>query len=177
VTYNHPIYSATAGDWRLAGELEIGEEVLTYTGAATLCRKAPLPGAHTVYNLEIKDWHNFLVGELGVVVHNSCISKVAALSKYKQWRRTHPPGTQDQQYILHLKQMLQDGDLFEFYQRPIVTTTHNGKTYLIDGHHRWQAAKEISFPNLNHTDVSPTPEALSSLTRYRNIQEVINDSF
>jgi hypothetical protein len=76
VTYNHPIYSATAGDWRLAGELEIGEEVLTYNGAATLCSKAPLPGAHVVYNLEVKDWHNFLVGELGVVVHNSCITWV-----------------------------------------------------------------------------------------------------
>jgi hypothetical protein len=77
VTYNHPIYSITADDWRLAGELEIGEEVLTYTGAATLCSKALLPGAHVVYNLEVKDWHNFLVGELGVVVHNSCWDKAA----------------------------------------------------------------------------------------------------
>jgi hypothetical protein len=77
VTYNHPIYSTTAGDWRLAGELEIGEEVLTYTGAATLCRKAPLPGAHTVYNLEVKDYHNFLVTGAGVVVHNTpnCIGE------------------------------------------------------------------------------------------------------
>ena len=82
VTYNHPIYSATAGDWRLAGELEIGEEVLTYNGAATLCSKAPLPGAHTVYNLEVKDWHNFLVGELGVVVHNNYFPKANELAKF-----------------------------------------------------------------------------------------------
>jgi len=71
VTYQHPIYSVTAGDWRLAGELEIGEEVLTKTGTATVVCSEWQEGSEVVYNLEVKELHNFLVGESGFVVHNS----------------------------------------------------------------------------------------------------------
>ncbi len=71
VTYQHPIYSVTAGDWRLAGELEVGEEVLIKSGEAVVKKSERKEGSETVYNLEIKDWHNFLVGEIGIVVHNA----------------------------------------------------------------------------------------------------------
>ena len=49
-----PIFSTTNNDWRLVGELEVGEKVLNY------------------HSVEIKDLHNFLVGDVGVVVHNNC---------------------------------------------------------------------------------------------------------
>ena len=61
----------TAGDWRLAGELEIGEEVLTKEGEATVICSERQVGREVVYNLEVKGLHNFLVGESGVLVHNS----------------------------------------------------------------------------------------------------------
>ena len=72
VTYQHPIYSVTSGDWKLAGELEIGEEVLTKSGNTKIVSSAKKEGSETVYNLEVKDLHNFLVSESGVLVHNSC---------------------------------------------------------------------------------------------------------
>jgi hypothetical protein len=72
ITYNHPIYSLTANDWRLAGELTIGETVLSRTGTTTLAAKKQLPGQQQVWNLEVREFHNFLVGESGVLVHNSC---------------------------------------------------------------------------------------------------------
>jgi hypothetical protein len=72
VTYQHPIYSVTAGDWKLAGELVIGEKVLTKSGETTVTRLFKKEGKEAVYNLEIKDFHNFLVGESGIVVHNAC---------------------------------------------------------------------------------------------------------
>ena len=72
VTFQHPIYSVTAGDWQLAGALEIGEEVLTMTGTATVICSERQEEREMVYNLEVKDLHNFLVCESGVVVHNSC---------------------------------------------------------------------------------------------------------
>ena len=71
VTYQHPIYSTTAGDWKLAGELEIGEEVLTKSGNTKVVNSSQKEGSETVYNLEIKELHNFLVGKSGVVVHNN----------------------------------------------------------------------------------------------------------
>lgn len=72
VTAAHPIFSATHQDWRLAGELEAGEKVLTYKGEATVISNERKPGNEFVYNLEVKDLHNFLVGDRGVVVHNAC---------------------------------------------------------------------------------------------------------
>ncbi|MBK9687289.1 MAG: hypothetical protein IPO65_05855 [Saprospiraceae bacterium] len=74
VTATHPIYSTTYHDWRLAGELEVGERVLTYKGEATVSSTEKRAGSETVYNLEVKDLHNFLVGDEGVVVHNGCWS-------------------------------------------------------------------------------------------------------
>jgi len=72
VTFQHPVYSVTAGDWRLAGALEVGEEVLTKSGTAKVVCSEREEGSEVVYNLEVKELHNFLVGESGVVVHNAC---------------------------------------------------------------------------------------------------------
>ncbi len=81
VTYQHPIYSLTAGDWRLAGELEVGEKVLTKAGESIVTISEEKEGVETVYNLEVKELHNFLVGESEVVVHNACASIVAKVKK------------------------------------------------------------------------------------------------
>mgnify|MGYP002361899030 CR=1 FL=1 len=80
VTATHPIYSTTYHDWRLAGELEVGERVLTYKGEATVSSTEKRAGSETVYNLEVKDLHNFLVGDEGVVVHNSCWDEAAKVA-------------------------------------------------------------------------------------------------
>ncbi|MBK8564837.1 MAG: hypothetical protein IPN76_16245 [Saprospiraceae bacterium] len=78
-TYNHPFYSATHQEWRTAGQLEIGEEVLTLHGKLTLAAKEKLgDGPTLVYNLEVKGFHNYLVGSEGIVVHNVCWNEVNA---------------------------------------------------------------------------------------------------
>ena len=76
VTAPHPIFSTTYNDWRLAGELEVGEKVLTYHGEATVLSNEKKAGSETVYNLEVKDLHNFLVGYAGVVVHNNYLQNL-----------------------------------------------------------------------------------------------------
>ncbi len=48
------------------------EKVLTYNGEAVVLSSEKKAGIETVYDLEVKDLHNFLVGESGIVVHNSC---------------------------------------------------------------------------------------------------------
>jgi hypothetical protein len=81
VTYVHPIY--TNQGWKPAGELEAGEEVLTYNGYKKVVSNNPLEGKYLVYNLEVKDLHNFLVGDEGAVVHNDysledCLKEIIA---------------------------------------------------------------------------------------------------
>ncbi|MCB9022934.1 MAG: hypothetical protein H6542_00015, partial [Lentimicrobiaceae bacterium] len=72
-TFSHPIFSVDINDWRAAGELEPGERVLSKAGNAALTSKKMLPGRFTVYNLEVAELHNFLVGKSGIAVHNSCL--------------------------------------------------------------------------------------------------------
>jgi len=79
VTYKHPIYSVTAGDWRMAGELEVGEKVLAKVGETTVSSSVKKEGSETVYNLEVKELHNFLVGESGIIVHNSYLDDLWVL--------------------------------------------------------------------------------------------------
>jgi len=107
VTYNHPVYSVTADDWRLAGELAVGEKVMTLESVAVLTGKEKLPGQQKVWNLEVREWHNFLVGESGVLVHNAYLLKkclddlieqladkakyvLGGTGKYKTVRGHHP---------------------------------------------------------------------------------------
>ncbi|HRI02059.1 MAG TPA: Hint domain-containing protein [Saprospiraceae bacterium] len=80
VTNNHPIYSVSKGDWQHAGHLEIGEEVLAKGGNAKVVSKERDLTIQAVYNLEIKDLHNFLVGDVGVVVHNGCLDWISKLA-------------------------------------------------------------------------------------------------
>mgnify|MGYP000388758511 CR=1 FL=1 len=110
VTYQHPIYSVTNGDWRLAGELEVGEQILTKDGEATVISSVKKEGSETVYNLEVKELHNFLVGELGVVVHNAC--NKALIKKYLDDAgdlADLPDGAQ-KSTLQKLKQMKDSGD-------------------------------------------------------------------
>ena len=98
VTYQHPIFSVTAGDWKLAGELEVGEKVLTKSGEATVTSSEKKGGAELVYNLEVKDLHNFLVGNEGVVVHNSCW-KLYMDSFFSKWTKKADPNNNWVDYI------------------------------------------------------------------------------
>jgi hypothetical protein len=58
----------------------VGEEVLALEGNTRLRSKVHEHTVQPVYNLEVKDLHNFLVGDIGVMVHNGCWS--SKLQKY-----------------------------------------------------------------------------------------------
>lgn len=83
ITHKHPIFSATKGDWELAGNLEIGEVVLTKNGGAKVVSKEP-DQIQEVYNLEVKEYHNFLVNASGIVVHNTgnCVNDLFEFYKF-----------------------------------------------------------------------------------------------
>jgi hypothetical protein len=85
ITENHPVYSASAGGWKHAFELEKDEVVLSYFGLSKVSKITKLQGLHNVHNLEIKDLHNFLVGNEGLVVHNGCGPEV------KKWLESFLP--------------------------------------------------------------------------------------
>ncbi len=78
-TYNHPFYSTDRQQYVYAGELALGERILTQSGdTVQFLIKRPHEGLSTqVYNLEVWRAHNFLVTERGMVVHNNgCMAEM-----------------------------------------------------------------------------------------------------
>jgi len=70
-THAHPFRVEGRG-WVAAGQLGRGLQVLTASGAATVRSVQPVPGRHTVYNLEVEATHTYFVGRLQSWVHNAC---------------------------------------------------------------------------------------------------------
>lgn len=50
-----------------------------YHGDVTVTSNEKKVGSDLVYNLEVKDLHNFLVGDVGIVVHNSYIDELVKI--------------------------------------------------------------------------------------------------
>ena len=70
-TPNHPFYSVSRG-WTAAGELQLGEAVETRDGERTLANAEYRDAPQSVFNLEVEGDHEYLVGESGLRVHNTC---------------------------------------------------------------------------------------------------------
>jgi hypothetical protein len=180
VTYNHPVYSVTAGGWRPAGELEIGERVLTLGGQAVVDLKEKDEGIHIVYNLEVNEFHDFLVGNNGVVVHNTgfCEFLKSYFSQYSRWHKTHPDNWLDDEKIDAFKQAMKDNDPYVF-KEPIFTITYEGRTYILDGHHRLKAAKELKAEGYDieipHSNIAS--DHVNTVSPYENIDDLINNSY
>ncbi|MFZ4544657.1 MAG: polymorphic toxin-type HINT domain-containing protein [Saprospiraceae bacterium] len=73
VTGEHPFYSLDRHGFVNAKELHPGEQLLAKGGSVHVAGIEHVLESQPVYNLEVREWHNFLVGGSGVVVHNSCL--------------------------------------------------------------------------------------------------------
>jgi hypothetical protein len=83
-TPNHPFWvkrGDKAADWMKAGEMQIGDLVLTDDGKWNkVTATVPLDGQQTVYNFEVADDHDYFVGTTGLLVHNTfCLGKTDGL--------------------------------------------------------------------------------------------------
>ncbi|MFZ4545642.1 MAG: ribonuclease domain-containing protein, partial [Saprospiraceae bacterium] len=72
VTGTHPIYSLDRKGFIPVSEITTGEKLLTMNGFVEVGKTTESDEKQQVYNLEVGQWHNFLVGGSGVVVHNYC---------------------------------------------------------------------------------------------------------
>ncbi|MFN7843074.1 MAG: polymorphic toxin-type HINT domain-containing protein [Pirellula sp.] len=68
----HPIWSVDRNDWVPLGELTEGETLQAADGIATVLSLALVTSSLPVYNIEVHGEHVYQVGELGLLVHNTC---------------------------------------------------------------------------------------------------------
>jgi hypothetical protein len=68
----HPIWSVDRNDWVPLGELTEGETLQASGGIATVLSLALVTCSVPVYNIEVHGEHVYQVGELGLLVHNTC---------------------------------------------------------------------------------------------------------
>jgi len=81
-TPEHPFLLAT-NEWQQAGRLEVGDELLRSDRVGLPVRAVVHRTDQTqmVYNLEVADWHTYLVGDWLLVVHNGPCDEIAELLK------------------------------------------------------------------------------------------------
>jgi RHS repeat-associated protein len=66
------------GDWRDAGSLKIGDEVLSSVGTwQKIVGVEQKERSEQVYNFAVEDNHNYFVGQNGTLVHNNCADELA----------------------------------------------------------------------------------------------------
>jgi hypothetical protein len=70
-TPEHP-FLLSMQEWKLAGQLEVGDELLRSDQVSMTVREVvhQTEQTTTVYNFEVADWHTYLVGHWMLIVHN-----------------------------------------------------------------------------------------------------------
>ncbi|MBX3420058.1 MAG: hypothetical protein KF752_00740 [Pirellulaceae bacterium] len=77
----HPIWSEDRQDWVALGELEIGETLRSADGSAQVLSITIHNQPTAVYNIEVHGQHVYQVGEIALLVHNTCSGDLVNLGK------------------------------------------------------------------------------------------------
>jgi hypothetical protein len=77
----HPIWSLDRNDWAPLGELEPNERLSGQAGSATVLSLTILDHPTPVYNIEVHGEHVYQVGELALLVHNTCSDELISLAR------------------------------------------------------------------------------------------------
>ena len=71
VTGEHPFY--VKGEWKEAKNLKLNDEIFSYFGNEGKVIKISIEVKNIqVYNFEVEDNHNYYIGQLSLLAHNSC---------------------------------------------------------------------------------------------------------
>jgi len=70
-TATHRLWSANRDGWVAAGELQIGERLVTESGTVTVAQIERIAGKHRVFNFEVAGAHTYLVSGLRIKSHNA----------------------------------------------------------------------------------------------------------
>ena len=113
-----------------------------------------------IYNFEVEGFHTYYVGDTEVLVHNMC-KKVETLG-VDELEMTHGRTMGRNKFDKFVKEVAQNGII-----EPIEYVAYNGKNYIVNGHHRFLAAKKLGMKSV------PVKQVSLPHLNYRNIDDLI----
>lgn len=171
-TPEHPFY--VDGSWVEAKDLIKGMLLTTLHGTTSSVESINfLDEKIKVYNFEVEDNHNYYVSEKGILVHNNCEWLEGSLSQVKRWISTEP-GMQNVTGVNGIDEYaarLAKNDPFVFSQ-PIKVVEAEGKTFILNGHHRIKAAIKMGYEGSIPYQKIP-PSQISQHSGFSNISELL----
>jgi hypothetical protein len=85
----HPIWSVDRQEWVPLGELVEGETLQGQNGLAVILSVTLSRVTQPVYNIEVHGEHVYQVGNVGLLVHNTCAGFNSEMTKALQWLEQH----------------------------------------------------------------------------------------
>jgi len=163
-TAEHPFYIKGKG-WNPASSLKVGQALQLHNGTTVVVKEIDTSvRLEKVYNFTVANTHNYFVGGDGVLVHNC--KKVSPHDLH----RTHSiSGRTSSRNVNRIAEsLMEEGWIGD----PIDVIEHEGKMYIVDGHHRLAAAKRVGVD----VPVRLINDIASHQSSYKTVVEVIESA-
>ncbi|MGG7551316.1 DUF6443 domain-containing protein [Chryseobacterium arthrosphaerae] len=168
-TPEHPFY--VNGSWVEAKDLTQGMLLTTLDGKTSPVESIKfLDEKVKVYNFEVEGNHNYYVSEKGILVHNNCEWLEATIGQAKNWVSTEP-GMQSIKAVDDIVVKLTKNDPFVFAQ-PIKVVEAEGRTFILNGHHRIEAAIKMGYEGVIPYQKIPASQ-ISQHSGFSSIGELV----
>lgn len=143
-TPEHPFFVHGKG-WVNAGKLHQGDQVETESGGTiSVVRTEPRHERTTVYNLKVEGTSNYFVGKDRLLVHNGGPCFPGPIEDLARGALTPTHGIGNPRYSNDtVKWMMKNPD--KAFADPIKYVEHEGTKYIVDGHHRMDAARRLGM--------------------------------
>ncbi|WP_289811371.1 polymorphic toxin-type HINT domain-containing protein, partial [Thomasclavelia cocleata] len=187
----HPFW--VENRWVSAKDLKEGDLLTLADGSAARISGVygeKLDEAVVVYNFEVEEFHTYYVTDTGVLVHNAnqvggcgvtgnkSDSKTTEAIKgtsydINKMKRTQPYTYPEGVQIYKDKIIMGGANSIE----PIPVRVHHGEVLIVDGHHRYEAFKQLGYKRvpIKYLHKSNLGKSLPDGNYYRTLEQLLSD--
>ena len=185
-TPEHPFYAN--GDWKAAGLLETGDNILLFSGKLVKVKEVKYEGAHApveidnnsfeaseiidenttkVFNFEVEGWHTYFVGLCKYLVHNSQVCFTTMILQSQKWFQNIMRGNSFNMVMNNALSYLYTKKGLKYLDE-VYVALKNGKNGRIDGFIKGKAIIERKATNLVKVSEKTAKSYIDNAAKYKN---------